>query len=218
MVLVGGFLALRNPSGQAATAVRVGSAAGSSTGPEALAAPQTPAPAPAPLATISLPKLVAELRARTTTTTAAPNRPKTTVTTTKPAAPTTTSPATTTTTTTKPAAQPVAAPTTTSPLTPLTTLLEKVVPPAVAVAGTFTKSDSGVASWFNAPDGTCAHRTLPFGTVVKVTRAQNGASVTCKVNDRGPTVESGRLIDLSLDTFEKLAAREAGLIDVKIEW
>jgi rare lipoprotein A (peptidoglycan hydrolase) len=57
-----------------------------------------------------------------------------------------------------------------------------------------------------------------MGTLVKVTRNQNGASATCKVNDRGPTVETGRLIDLSADTFEKLASKEAGLIDVRIEW
>ena len=75
-----------------------------------------------------------------------------------------------------------------------------------------------MASWFNAPDGTCAHRTLPMGTMIKVTRNHNGATATCKVNDRGPTAETGRLIDLSLDTFEKLAAKEAGLIDVRIEW
>ena len=106
----------------------------------------------------------------------------------------------------------------TAPLTPLTTLLEKVVPPAVPVAGTATKTDSGVASWFGAPVATCAHRTLPMGTLVKVTRNHNGASATCKVDDRGPTLETGRLIDLSLDTFEKLAASEAGLIDVMIEW
>ncbi len=92
------------------------------------------------------------------------------------------------------------------------------MPPAVTATGALTKSDSGVASWFNAPDRTCAHRSLPFGTMVKVTRTANGAMTTCKVSDRGPTVETGRLIDLSLDTFEKLAAKEAGLVDVRIEW
>ena len=46
----------------------------------------------------------------------------------------------------------------------------------------------------------------------------NGAGAFCKVNDRGPTVATGRLIDLSMDTFARLAAPEAGLIDVTIEW
>lgn len=89
--------------------------------------------------------------------------------------------------------------------------------PATTAAAT-TRTASGIASWFNAPDATCAHLTIPMGTIVKVTRIHDGASTTCKVNDRGPTVETGRLIDLSLDTFEKLAPRTVGLIDVKIEW
>ena len=70
----------------------------------------------------------------------------------------------------------------------------------------YAHNDAGIASWFNAPDNTCAHRTLPFGTMVKVTRRANGAVAFCKVNDRGPTVATGRLIDLSMDTFA-----EAGL-------
>jgi rare lipoprotein A len=52
---------------------------------------------------------------------------------------------------------------------------------------------------------TCAHREVPFGTVVKVTNVANGKSVRCVVNDRGPFV-SGRDIDLSY-----AAAREIGL-------
>ena len=210
---VAAILALRAETRQAPAAVRVDSAAGLSA---------APAPRPPPLeaeaapAAVSLTELARELQAgRTTSTT----RPRTTSTTTarKPAATTTTSkPATTT--TKKPAPPPPTPSTTAAPLTPLTTLVETVVPPAAAVSAAVTRSDSGVASWFNAPDATCAHRTLPMGTIVKVTRIHNGASTTCKVSDRGPTVATGRLIDLSLDTFEKLAAREAGLIDVRIEW
>ena len=106
----------------------------------------------------------------------------------------------------------------TAPLTPLPSVVQVVVPPVTAVAAAVTRTDSGIASWFNAPDATCAHRTLPMGTLVKVTRIHNGAVASCKVNDRGPTLETGRLIDLSLDTFEKLATSGAGLIDVRIEW
>jgi rare lipoprotein A (peptidoglycan hydrolase) len=54
--------------------------------------------------------------------------------------------------------------------------------------------------------------------MIKVTRPKTGAVAFCKVNDRGPTVATGRLIDLSMDTFAKLASPEAGLIDVTIEW
>lgn len=62
-----------------------------------------------------------------------------------------------------------------------------------------------------------AHRTLPFGTKVKVTNLSNGRSVKVRIADRGPFV-SGRIIDLS-----KKAARKIGLIDqgvgtVKIEY
>lgn len=92
-------------------------------------------------------------------------------------------------------------------------------PPAAApTAKVYGHTDSGIASWFNAPDNTCAHRTLPFGTTVKVVRPGNGAVAFCKVDDRGPTLETGRLIDLSMDTFSKLASPGTGLIDVTIEW
>ena len=43
---------------------------------------------------------------------------------------------------------------------------------------------------------TAAHKTLPFGTEVKVTNLNNGKSVTVRINDRGPFVK-GRIIDLS---------------------
>lgn len=54
---------------------------------------------------------------------------------------------------------------------------------------------------------TAAHKTLPFGTVVKVTRLDNGRSVRVVVNDRGPYVD-GRIIDLS-----KRAAKRVDMID-----
>jgi len=212
--LAGGVLALASAPGQESTAIQVGSPAGSTPAAIGGLAPRTPSSEAA--AVVSLPDLVQQLRATTTTSTTRPSPP---VTTRKPATTTTTRAPATTTSTSGPAVRPVVAPPAVNPLTPLTTILENVVPPAVAVAGTtITRTDSGVASWFSAPDATCAHRTLPFGTMVKVTRLHNGASATCKVADRGPTLETGRLIDLSLEVFERLAAREAGLIDVRIEW
>jgi len=216
VTLVAGFLGLRRGPGETSMAIRVGAAGGASPAANDLSGPQTPSAAES--AAVSLNDLAQDLRTRPST---PPTRLGATVTTRTSVTTTTTSrPATTT--TAKPApvpAQPAAPPPTViAPLTPLTTLLDKVVPPAVAVAGALTRTDSGVASWFNAPDATCAHRTLPMGTVVKVTRTYNGASASCKVSDRGPTVETGRLIDLSLDTFQKLASKDAGLIDVRIEW
>jgi rare lipoprotein A len=53
---------------------------------------------------------------------------------------------------------------------------------------------------------TCAHRTLPFGTLLEVRMLSNGRTVKVRVNDRGPFV-SGRIIDVSYR-----AARELGLI------
>ena len=53
---------------------------------------------------------------------------------------------------------------------------------------------------------TCAHRTYPFGTMLKVTNPANGLSVIVRVTDRGPYVK-GRIIDLSVR-----AAREIGII------
>lgn len=208
-------MSLRKPAGDASTAIRVDSAGEAVPAVAGEPLPQTPA-----AATISLHELALALKPRSTTSTTKP-RP-TTTTTKKPASTTTTARPTTTTTAPKPAPAPAAAiappPATVTPLTPLTTIVAAVVPPAAAVSGAVTRTDSGVASWFKAPAATCAHRTLPMGTMIKVTRMHNGASATCKVDDRGPTLETGRLIDLSLDTFEKLAAREAGLIDVRIEW
>lgn len=63
---------------------------------------------------------------------------------------------------------------------------------------------------------TAAHRTLPFGSSVKVTNIGNGKSVVVKINDRGPFVK-GRIIDLSKSTFSSIGNTSAGLIDVTIE-
>ena len=54
---------------------------------------------------------------------------------------------------------------------------------------------------------TAAHRTLPFGTLVRVTNTRNGKTVVVRINDRGP-FGRGRIIDLS-----QAAARELGMID-----
>lgn len=63
---------------------------------------------------------------------------------------------------------------------------------------------------------TAAHKTLPFGTFVKVTRVSNGKSVIVRINDRGPFAE-GRIIDLSRAAAEKLELINAGVAEVVIE-
>lgn len=64
---------------------------------------------------------------------------------------------------------------------------------------------------------TAAHRTLPLGTRVQVTNLATGASVTVRINDRGPYVE-GRIIDLSQAAFERISQGGAGVLDVRLEW
>ena len=61
-----------------------------------------------------------------------------------------------------------------------------------------------------------AHKTLPFGTIVKVTNVSNGKWVKVVIQDRGPYAEN-RLIDLSKSSFEALDDLSKGLINVEIE-
>jgi rare lipoprotein A len=63
---------------------------------------------------------------------------------------------------------------------------------------------------------TMAHRTLPFGTRVRVTNLRNHRSVEVRVNDRGPAV-SGRIADLSLAAARKLGMADDGVIDATLE-
>lgn len=63
---------------------------------------------------------------------------------------------------------------------------------------------------------TAAHKTLPFGTRVKVTNLANNQTTEVTINDRGPYVD-GRVIDLSKAAAEKLGFVHQGLADVKIE-
>jgi rare lipoprotein A len=89
---------------------------------------------------------------------------------------------------------------------------------AVAASATPAAAQCGRASWYalhsrtasgermNPSALTAAHRTLPFGTRLKVTNQRNGKSVVVRINDRGPFVR-GRVLDLS-----RAAARQIGMI------
>jgi peptidoglycan lytic transglycosylase len=86
---------------------------------------------------------------------------------------------------------------------------------------------SGLASFYSAgyrgptADGeqydphkfTAAHRTLPFGTRLRITDQANGRSVTVKVNDRGPFVD-GRVLDLSMAAAKALNIVDRGVAKV----
>jgi rare lipoprotein A len=63
---------------------------------------------------------------------------------------------------------------------------------------------------------TAAHKTLPFGTKIRVTNLENNKAVEVVINDRGPYVE-GRIVDLSRSAAEELGYINKGLADVKIE-
>lgn len=63
---------------------------------------------------------------------------------------------------------------------------------------------------------TAAHRTLPFGTQLKVTNLSNNKSVVVRVNDRGP-FKKERLIDVSLEAAKRLEMIGPGVIKVRIE-
>ena len=69
---------------------------------------------------------------------------------------------------------------------------------------------------FNENSLTAAHKTLPFGTKVKVTNLDNGKSVVVRINDRGP-YSKGRVIDLSKVAFSRIASTSKGVTRVKLE-
>lgn len=68
---------------------------------------------------------------------------------------------------------------------------------------------------FNQDSLTCAHRTLPFGTYLKVTNKQNGRAVIVRVNDRGPFIE-GRIVDLSRAAAKQLDMVDKGVVRVDV--
>jgi rare lipoprotein A len=91
--------------------------------------------------------------------------------------------------------------------------------------------EKGVASWygpkfhgrktssgerFNMYAMTAAHRTLPLGSIVRVTHIGNGKKVVLKINDRGPFVE-GRIIDLSYGAARTLGMVKEGVARVTVE-
>ncbi len=93
-----------------------------------------------------------------------------------------------------------------------------------------TSSQSGMASYYGSESGsqtasgqrfnpsamTAAHRTLPFGTKVRVTNKNNGKSVIVTINDRGPFIR-GRIIDLSTAAAGVIGMKGAGVARVTVD-
>lgn len=63
---------------------------------------------------------------------------------------------------------------------------------------------------------TAAHKTLPIGTMVRVTNLNNNKSEIVRINDRGPFIK-GRIIDVSIGTAEKLGFVKNGVVPTKVE-
>lgn len=91
--------------------------------------------------------------------------------------------------------------------------------------------ETGLASWYGAPyhnrrgsDGkiydmngmTAAHRTLPLGSIIRVTNIKTGSSALVRITDRGPFIP-GRILDLSLAAAKQVDVWRAGLAKVRIE-
>jgi rare lipoprotein A len=103
------------------------------------------------------------------------------------------------------------------------------VPDSVGGPAPGTRID-GLASWygeqhqglrtasgetFDKNKLTAAHRTLPFGTRLRVTNVENGKSVVVRVNDRGPHVP-GRVLDLSYRAAQAIGMTDAGVARVEV--
>jgi rare lipoprotein A len=88
---------------------------------------------------------------------------------------------------------------------------------AVGIAS-FYKYEGKTASGeqFKPSELTAAHRTLPFGTRLRVTNVATGQSVTVRVNDRGPFIP-GRVVDVSRSAAEELGMIDRGITKVKLE-
>jgi len=102
---------------------------------------------------------------------------------------------------------------------------------SITVAMMITEPDSGVASFYanafhgkktssgevyNMNEKTCAHRWLPFGTMVRVRNLSNGKETKVRVNDRGP-FKHGRVIDLSKGAAQEIDMIRAGTARVEIQ-
>ncbi len=98
-------------------------------------------------------------------------------------------------------------------------------------AGLLWAAESGIASWYTAdrPDAltangeifdntalSAAHKTLAFGSIVRVTNNANGKSIEVRINDRGPYVEN-RIIDLTPEGARQLGYYDEGIADVTVE-
>lgn len=104
-----------------------------------------------------------------------------------------------------------------SAVRPLTPLRGEVVTGTASWYGKgFHGRPTASGEAFDASASTAAHRTLPFGTLLRVTNLANGLSHVVRVNDRGPH-KPGRILDLSHGAAQALDMDEMGLSPVEVE-
>ena len=86
------------------------------------------------------------------------------------------------------------------------------------LGGSAARAESGKASYYpgigKKGEMTCAHRSRPFGSMVRVSYRSH--SIQCRVNDRGPFIR-GRIIDVSTGAARALGMMSAGVVQVSIE-
>jgi len=83
-------------------------------------------------------------------------------------------------------------------------------------AGQFIGRKTANGEIFTSNEYTCAHKSLPFGTKLKVTNIETNESIIVRVNDRGPYVKN-RIVDLSLRGAHELGLMKSGVAEVSIE-
>ena len=113
--------------------------------------------------------------------------------------------------------KPISVPTSTSTSTSTATSKSKVIDgKASYYANMFQGRKTANGQIFDQGKLTAAHRTLPFGTKVKVTNINNDKSVIVTINDRGPFIR-GRIIDLSSSAFKAIGNPRTGVLNVTME-
>jgi rare lipoprotein A len=89
---------------------------------------------------------------------------------------------------------------------------------ALLLGSAAARAETGKASYYpgvgRSGEMTCAHRSRPFGSMVRVSTGKH--SIQCRVNDRGPFIR-GRIIDVSITAARALGMMEAGVVEVLIE-
>lgn len=99
---------------------------------------------------------------------------------------------------------------------PFNHVIESFTGTASFYADKFHGKKTANGETFNMHDLTAAHKSLPFGTIVKVTNLSNNKSVKLRINDRGPFVKD-RIIDVSLAAAKQLDMLGTGTAEVRID-